>query len=232
MPLVYMNSWGSLALRAVALAINAVLLLGASAAGSPRLLLAAAAVLLASSAAHPLSVALRLGGGGMLGLLAVAEGVVSLALAAVLVLAAFAEPQAGAHAAALAAPLALGLAVVALVGGVGQHDRLMRTHGGRWPAMPVAIAVGSAGVAIVAALQAEAVAHGADANLGAAVVAASALAAWVTHSALRLRRARRLADRARQRDWALVRSRRPVSAQGPVQTAAGRRRLDPVAQWS
>jgi hypothetical protein len=228
MPLVYMNSWASLALRAAALLANALVLLGASA-GSPQALLGVTALLLAASAAHPLSVAVRMGAGAPIAVLAVAEGVIALALAALLGMAAGTDAAAAAHAAALGAPLALGLAVIALAGGVAQHDRLRRTHGGRWPALPVAIATGSAGVALLAALQMQAAAAGASAYSGAAVACALVLAAWVTHSAARLRRARRTAVRARQRDWALVHSDRPRS---PLPARPATRRLHPAALWS
>ncbi|MEI7447781.1 MAG: hypothetical protein WCK28_23035, partial [Burkholderiales bacterium] len=82
MSLVYMNSWASLALRAVALAAFAIAAMAGAFDAAPRVTLGALALLLAASAAHPLSLALRLGGGAATGLLAVAEGAVALALAA------------------------------------------------------------------------------------------------------------------------------------------------------
>jgi hypothetical protein len=226
MPLVYMNSWASLALRAAALAVFALALLS----GSARAAFAAGALLLAASAAHPLSVSLRLGGSAA-GVLALAEGVVAIALAALLALAAGRDGAGLAHAAALAAPLAAGLAVLALVSGGVQRDGLRRGAGGRWPSLPVAVAIGSAGAALLVALHAHAVA--ADGVAAPALaVAAFALAAWVTHSALRLRRARRTAMRALQRDWTLVRpARRNASPKAnPAPPAA--RRLGPAAQCS
>ena len=74
MPLIYMNSWASLALRAAALAAFSVAALCGVLEGSTRSGLAATALLLAASAAHPLSISLRLGSGATSGLLAVAEG--------------------------------------------------------------------------------------------------------------------------------------------------------------
>lgn len=221
MPLVYMNSWASLALRAAALAAFAVVAMAGGFDAAPRVTLAALALLLAASAAHPLSVALRLGGGASGIVLAVAEGVVALALAALLALAAALGPADAAHAAALAPPLALALAALALAGGIAQHDRLARTDGGRWPALPIAIAAGSAGVALLAALQAEAASRGATPGLPALGAVALGLALWITHSALRLRRARRSAVRARLRDQALA---SPDSASS--------RRLHPAHLWS
>ncbi|MFM1991166.1 MAG: hypothetical protein RJA99_4123 [Pseudomonadota bacterium] len=218
MPLVYMNSWASLALRAGALGAFAPVAMAGGFDAAPRATLAALALLLAASAAHPLSVALRLGGGATVGLLAAAEGALALALAAMFAHAAALEPSDAVRAGALAAPLALALAAVALAGGIAQHDRLARTHGGRWPALPVAIAAGSAGVALLAALQAEAAAHGPVPALGATALL---LAAWIMRSALRLRRARRSAARARLRDQAL--------ASPPTGSV---RRLGPATQWS
>jgi hypothetical protein len=219
MPLIYMNSWASLALRAAALVAFSVAALSGTLEGSTRSGLAATALLLAASAAHPLSLSLRLGSGAAAGLLAVAEGVI--ALAAMLGLVAAFGADGAAHAGALAAPLALALAVIALAGGIAQHDRMLHTNGGRGPALPVAIASGSAGVAVLAALQAEGAARaGAQGGLvlGAAALA---LAVWITHSALRLRRARRSAAQARLRDLVLASPAAPAS-----------RRLDPAAQWS
>nr|HMS79493.1 hypothetical protein [Burkholderiaceae bacterium] len=77
MPLVYMNSWASLALRAAALVAFGATLTG----GAPHAALGACALLLAASAAHPLSVSLRLGGSPA-GLLSLAEGAIALSLAA------------------------------------------------------------------------------------------------------------------------------------------------------
>ena len=144
MPLVYMNSWASLALRAAALAAFSGAALGGTLEGSTRGGLAATALLLAASAAHPLSISLRLGSGAP---------PAQRAGAAMLGLAAAFDAGGAAHAGALAAPLSLVLAAVALAGGVAQHDRVLRASGGRWPALPVAIASGSAGVALIAALQ-------------------------------------------------------------------------------
>jgi hypothetical protein len=223
MPLVYMNSWASLALRALALVAFAAV---AALAAPPQVALAATALLLAASAAHPLSVSLRLAGGAPLGLLAVAEAVVALALAAMLAIGAVRTGEAGAHAAALVAPLAVGLAVLALVGGLVQHDRLRRDPGRRWAAMPLAVAAGAAGTALLAALQAEAAAAAHALPAGPAVLAALALAAWITHSALRLRRARRSAARARLRDWTLTSPHRPPAEPQPA------RRLHPAELWS
>lgn len=221
MPLIYMNSWASLALRAAALAAFSVATLCGVLEGSTRSGLAATALLLAASAAHPLSISLRLGSGATSGLLAVAEGVVALALAAMLGLAAAFDTDGAAHAGALAAPLAVVLAVVALAGGVAQHDRMLRAYGGRWPALPLAIASGSAGVALLAALQAEGAARAGAQGGPVLGAAALAMAVWITYSALRLRRARRSAARARLRDLVLA---------SPA--AATSRRLDPATQWS
>ncbi len=221
MPLIYMNSWASLALRAAALVAFSVAALSGALEGSTRSALAATALLLAASAAHPLSLSLRLGSGAAAGLLAVAEGVVALALAAMLGLAAAFDADGAAHAGALAAPLALALAVVALAGGIAQHDRMLRANGGRWPALPVAIASGSAGVALLAALQAEGAARAGAQGGPLLGVAALALAVWITQSALRLRRARRSEARARLRDLVLASPAAPAP-----------RRLDPATQWS
>ena len=226
MPLVYMNSWASLALRAAALAAYALAALRWGT--SPGVILAATALLLAANAAHPLSVSLRLAGASAIGLLSVAEGAVGLVLAAMLGFASGGPPANAALAATFGAPLALCVAVLALAGGVAQHDRLRGTHGGRWPALPIGLAVGSAGVALLAATQAQAIAAGAVTTATGSIVAALGLAAWVTHSALRLRRARRAAARARQRDWALVRPTRSTPAAG----ATDDRRLHPATQWS
>jgi hypothetical protein len=212
MPLVYMNSWASLALRAAALAAFSGAALGGTLEGSTRGGLAATALLLAASAAHPLSISLRLGSGAAATLLAVA---------AMLGLAAAFDAEGAAHAGALVAPLALVLAAVALVGGVAQQDRMLRASGGRWRALPVAIASGSAGVALIAALQAEGAARAGSQGGPLLGAAALALAVWVTHSALRLRRARRSAARARLRDLVLA-----------SPTSAASRRLDPAPQWS
>ncbi len=223
MPLVYMNSWASLALRAAALVAFGATLTG----GAPHAALGACALLLAASAAHPLSVSLRLGGSPA-GLLSLAEGAIALSLAAMLALATRGDAAAVVHAAALAAPLALALAGVALVSGVAQHRRLRRDAGGRWPQLPIAAAAGSAGVSLLAGVGAHAVAVGAEApGLG---VAALALAAWITHCALRLRRARRTAMRARQRDWTLVHPRREAAASTPAPDPS--RRLHPAPQGS
>ena len=101
-------------------------------------------------------------------------------------------------------------------------------------AAPLAIGLASAGAALLVALQAQAI--GAEGRtVPALAVAAFALAAWVTHCALRLRRARRAAMRARQRDWALVRpTRRRAAAPttAPWGPTAAARRLRPAAQWS
>lgn len=230
MPLVYMNSWASLALRAAALAGFGVALLG----GDHGATLGACALLLVANAAHPLSVSLRLGGKAA-GLLSLAEGAIALSLAAMLALAAARDAATAAHAAALAAPLAVGLALVALASGAVQHERLRREARGRWPQWPIVIAAGSAGVALVAALHAHAIAEGAA--VPGLAVAAFALAAWITHCALRLRRVRRTAMRARQRDWALGLPRRGNAASpsappsGPARSTTARR-LRPATQWS
>ena len=223
MPLVYMNSWASLALRAAALAAFALATLGGALAGSSRAGLAATAVLLAASAAHPLSVSLRLGGGAATGLLSVAEGVVALALAAMLGLAAASGADGAAYTGALAVPLAMALAAVALAAGAAQHGLARHSNGGRGSKLPITIAAGSAGVALLAALQSDAVAR-ADLPLSPLLgVAALALALWITQCALRLRRARRSAARVRLRDLALAR---------PASAPAVSRRLHPAAQWS
>lgn len=229
MPLVYMNSWASLAVRAGALAVFGIAVLS----GSARAALAATALLLAASAAHPLSLSLRLGGSAA-GVLSLAEGMAAIALAAMLALAAGRDAGVAAHAAALAAPLAIGLALLALVSGGLQRDRLRTAGSGRRPLLPLAIGLGSAGAALLVALQAQAI--GAEGRtVPALAVAAFALAAWITHCALRLRRARRAAMRARQRDWALVRpARRSAAAPAtpPRSPMAAARRLHPAAQWS
>ena len=87
MPLVYMNSWASLAVRAGALAVFGLAVLS----GSARAALAATALLLAASAAHPLSVSLRLGGSAA-GVLSLAEGMAAFALAGMLALTVAATP--------------------------------------------------------------------------------------------------------------------------------------------
>jgi hypothetical protein len=207
MPLVYMNSWASLALRALALMVLALVQwqAGGAPAGPPAL--ACAALVLLASAAHPTSIALRSGSWPSLRLLSAAQAAVALALATMLALAAAGIGESGAQAAALTAPLALGLAAIAVVDGLVQHGRLRREHGGGWPALAVSIAAGSAGTALLAALTADAAARDLQVAAGQlTAVCAVALAFWITHSALRLRRAGRAALRARQRDWALVHS--------------------------
>jgi len=207
MPLVYMNSWASLALRALALVALALVQWQAGGAPAGPLALACAALVLLASAAHPTSIALRSGSWPSLGLMPAAQAAVALALATMLALAAAGIGDSGAQAAALAAPLALGLAALAVADGLVQHHRLQREHGGGWPAMAVAIAAGSAGTALLAALTADAAASGSHVAGGRlTAVCAIALALWITHSALRLRRASRAALRARQRDWALAHS--------------------------
>jgi hypothetical protein len=227
MPLVYMNSWASLAVRAGALAVFGLAVLS----GSARAALAATALLLAASAAHPLSLSLRLGGSAA-GVLSLAEGMVAFALASMLALAAGRDAGVAAHAAAPAAPLAIGLALLALVSGGLQRERVRTADGGRGPLLPVAIGLGSAGVALLVALQAQAI--GAEGRtVPALAVAAFALAAWITHCALRLRRARRTSMHALQRDWVLVRlTRRSAAAPAPRDPTPAARRLHPAAQWS
>ena len=222
MPLVYRNSWASLALRAAALAAFGLVLL----AGSPAAAVGACALLLAASATHPLSVSLRLGNSPP-GLFALAEGAAALALGATPVIAAGFGLPAVPDAATLVARLAPGLIVLALLSGLLQQARLRRELGGGRAALPVAIAGGSAGAALLAGLGAQAAVAGAAA-LPVIAIAAFGLAAWITHRALRLRRARRTAMRALQRDWTLVRPTRPDPA---VPTPPTRRPTDPVAQW-
>jgi hypothetical protein len=220
MPLVYMNSWASLALRAAALVAFGVVLL----AGPPADAIGACALLLAASAAHPLSVSLRLGASGA-ALSALAEGVVALVLAATLAIAAGRGAAAVPDAAALVAPLAPGLVVLALACGLLQHARLHRLAGARARTLPVATAGGAAATALLAALALQALAAGLAPSPGIAL-AAFGLAAWIMHRAMRLRRARRTALRALQRDRRLGRPARP-DPDGPLPTS-----LDPAGQWS
>jgi hypothetical protein len=227
MPLVYMNSWASLALRALALVVLAVVQwrAGGTPAGGPDLLLAA--LVLMASAAHPMSLALRSSSWPSLGLLSAAQAVIAFAVAALLAMGAAGVADGASQVAALAVPLAIGLAVLATVDGVIQHGHLRRDHGGGWPELSLSIAAGSAGTALLVALAVDAAiggTHAAGSRL--AAVCAFALAAWITHSALRLRRARRVALRARQRDWAIV---HPPT--GALQEAR-QDRLRPLAQGS
>lgn len=220
MPLVYMNSWASLALRAAALALFGAVLLSGSAAHA----IGAGALLLAAGAAHPLSVSLRCGGSPS-GLASLAEGVFALGFATVLAIlaarGAAARPEAGAS----VAPFAGALIALALVSGMIQQARMRREATGRWAALPVAIAAGSAGTVLLAALATQAATAGGGPSPGLAL-AALALAASIMHRALSLRRARLTAMHARQRDWALV---RPVRPDPPVPTTA--QRLDPAALY-
>ncbi len=225
MPLVYMNSWASLALRAAALVAFGVTLL----AGSPAEALGAVALLLTASGAHPLSVSLRLGGSPA-GLLALAEGTVAMALAAMFAIARGRGADAAPDAAALVAPLVPGLVVLALTSGLLQQSRLPRETGGR-PVLPVALAGGAAGAALLAALAAHAVAAHRAPPPGIAF-AAFALAAWIMHRALRLRRARRTAMHALQRDRVLVRPARPGPGGPAAPQPPGTRPPSPAAQWS
>lgn len=230
MPLVYMNSWASLALRAVALAAFGIALLAAGSAGSPRIVLGAFAPVVLASAAHPWSVAARYSGlARPARRVALAEGVAALVLAALLAIAAAAPPGAGAYPARLAVGAALGLAGLAAIGAAVQRAFLRSAQGGRWPLLPVVIATGSAAVALLAAGLAAAVAAGEPPPLPAAPVGALLLAAWVSHVASRLRRARRSALRARQRDWALGHAHRPTP---PASPRPGQPALHPAAQWS
>ena len=132
--------------------------------------------------------------------------------------------------------LAEGMAAFALAGMLALtagRDAGVAAHAAALAA-PLAIGLASAGAALLVALQAQAI--GAEGRtVPALAVAAFALAAWVTHCALRLRRARRAAMRARQRDWALVRpTRRRAAAPttAPWGPTAAARRLRPAAQWS
>ena len=226
MPLVYMNSWASLALRALALLLLALVQWHAGGAPAGPLALAAAALVLLASAAHPTSIALRSASWPSLGLLPAAQAAVALALATMLALAAAGIGEGTEQAAALAAPLAVGLAALAVIDGLVQHGRLRREPGGAWPALAVSIAAGSAGTALLAALTANAAASGAHvAGARVTAICAVALALWITHSALRLRRASRAALRERQRDWALVHP--PGSA-----LLQSRQPLRPLAQGS
>lgn len=220
MPLVYMNSWASLALRAAALvAFGAVLL-----AGSPVDAIGACALLLAASAAHPLSVSLRLGASGA-GLCALAEGVVAVVLAATLAVGAGRGGAAVPDSAALVAPMAPALVVLALTCGLLQHAGLHRIAGARARLPSVAIAGGSAATALIATLAVQALGLGLAPSPGLAV-AAFGLAAAIMHRAMRLRRARRTALRALQRDRRLGRPAHP-DPDRPLPTS-----LSPAAQWS
>jgi hypothetical protein len=203
MPLAYMNSWASLALRALALVVFAFAHWAAGdGPGGPADLAAASALLLAS-AAHPMSMALRLGSWPVLALMSAAQAAVAFVLAAMLALGALGIGDG----AAVAVPLSVGLAGLAIADGLAQHRRLRRDHAGGWPPLAVSIAAGAAGTALLAALAADAAVSGVHVAGGGLVVGgALALAGWVMHSALRLRRACRAALRARQRDWALVQS--------------------------
>ena len=220
MPLVYMNSWASLALRAAALVAFGVVLL----ARSPADAIGACALLLAASAAHPLSVSLRLGASGA-GLSALAEGVVALVLAATLAVGMGRGAAAVPDAAALVAPLTPGLVVLALTGGLLQHAQLHRLAGTPARLPSVAIAGGSAATALLATLAVQALGVGLAPSPGLAI-AAFGLAAWIMHRAMRLRRARRTALRALQRDRRLGRPARP-DPDRPLPPS-----LNPAAQWS
>lgn len=198
MTIAYLNSWASLALRGAALALFALLL-----AGDPggRAALLAAAGLLVASAAHPASIALRLGTGSPIAPLALAEAVIAATLAATLAIAAFAAEPGAAVAAVV--PLGTALAVLALVDGLLQHDHLRRGAGARDAHRVLPIAAGAAGAALIAAVVADAVGRGEPLPRLLAAGVAVALAAWITHSAWTLRRARRQVLRSLARDRSL-----------------------------
>lgn len=203
MQVVYMNSWGSLLLRAGALVIFGLVALQASILGWPGavdapMLLPAwiTALLLALSAAHPLSIGLRLRRGTPVATAATAEGLLSLVFAAIL------PAAASSHAVATwVLPLALALAVLAIANGMLQHELMRReARAGDWPAIAAAMGLGAAGVIVLVAMRFDAQAAG---QLALQATCAFALGAWIMHLALRLRRARSAAFRARLRDWTL-----------------------------
>jgi hypothetical protein len=211
MRIVYMNSWASLMLRAGGLALFALYALGEAAAGAAMPAWVPAAML-ALSAAHPLSVGLRLRRGTPVAVASVAEGALAIALAAALAIAASSQA-----AAAWVLPVALALAVLALGNGLLQHELVRReARAGAWPSLSAALGAGGAGVLVLFASR---LAADAAANAPLQAACALALGAWIMHLALRLRRARRAAARDRLRDLTLGR-------QPPAR--APRRRLRPA----